>query len=45
MGTMADEDERGSIHDRLVRHTLSIPENAAGELRAVVPVDVVARID
>lgn len=32
-------------HDALFRYTFSRPEHAAGELRAVLPADLVARID
>lgn len=34
-----------SPHDRLVKKVLSDPEHAAGELRAVLPVELSARID
>ncbi|MCA9608650.1 MAG: Rpn family recombination-promoting nuclease/putative transposase, partial [Myxococcales bacterium] len=32
-------------HDRLVRHTLAIPENVEGVLRATLPSAVLERID
>ncbi|MCA9610439.1 MAG: Rpn family recombination-promoting nuclease/putative transposase [Myxococcales bacterium] len=39
------EDDRKDPHDRLVRHTLSIPENVEGVLRATLPSSTVTRMD
>jgi len=42
---VTDENSRSSPHDRLVRHTLAMPDNARGELRAALPAPIVERID
>jgi len=42
---VTDDSSPTSPHDRLVRHTLALPDNARGELRAALPEAIVERID